>query len=649
MIEGKRPGKEEFFPTVAVETLMSLLRDPSINSHHSNIAQAIVFIFRSLGLKCVPYLKYVFPDLFYIMEISSPSLLEFFFRQLSVLIAIVKQHIRPYLNGLLDTIVFFFPNASLQSTILDVVDNLSIALDGEFKMHVPILMPMFLIILQSEKVESAEPLLKLMNSFVLYGSNIEEYLHLIIPSIVGLFDSNVYSVRIASIECIGDLCRTVNLNEMASRIIHPLLRVIGSGNEELRKAALDTLCSLCYQMGSEFTVFIDVVNKALTRYKIHNSTYEQLVNKLINSEPLPQNLNPYRKKTRIREEVTSGDTPSGKLPVNQQHLKQIWDVSQKSTREDWAEWFRKLSVELLKESPSHAIRACASIAVVHGQLARDLFNSSFYSCYFELYDQYKEDLSRAIEAGIKSPTIPPDVLQILLNLCEFMEHDEKQMPIESKTLAAYSSRCHAYAKALHYKELEFIQEPNTATIEELIGINNQLQQSDAAVGILKHAQRHHNLLLKETWYEKLQRWDEALESYNSKVGEEADSLDNVMGQMRCLHALGEWDQLSNLAQEKWMTANSITKQKIAPLAAAASWGLGQWEKMDTYIGCMKQDTPDRSFFNSILCIHRNNFEEASSEIVKAREQLIQELTALVSESYNRAYGVVVPCTDVVGA
>ena len=66
-----------------------------------------------------------------------------------------------------------------------------------------------------------------------------------------------------------------------------------------------------------------------------------------------------------------------------------------------------------------------------------------------------------------------------------MEHDDKPLPIAIKTLGVYSAKSHAYAKALHYKELEYLSSPATSTIEALISINNQLQQPDAAVGILK--------------------------------------------------------------------------------------------------------------------------------------------------------------------
>ena len=95
-----------------------------------------------------------------------------------------------------------------------------------------------------------------------------------------------------------------------------------------------------------------------------------------------------------------------------------------------------------------------------------------------------------------------------------MEHDDKPLPIAIRTLSNYSTKCHAYAKALHYKEvifffffffffsfvlksffqihflkkkfqLEYLTSSSASTIESLISINNQLQQPDAAIGILK--------------------------------------------------------------------------------------------------------------------------------------------------------------------
>ena len=226
-----------------------------------------------------------------------------------------------------------------------------------------------------------------------------------------------------------------------------------------------------------------------------------------------------------------------------------------------------------------------------------------------------------------------------------MEHDDKALPIDIRVLGREAGRCHAWAKALHYKELEFLQDQSSGAVEALIQINNQLQQYDAAIGILRKAQLYKDgIQLRETWFEKLERWEEALEFYQKReqeYPEQAETFDIIMGKMRCLHALGEWDSLSALAQDKWHTSTLEIKRAVAPLATAAAWGLGEWDLMDDYLSVMKPNTPDRSFFGAALALHRNQFREAAHYVQKAREGLDTELSALVSESYNRAYTVIV--------
>ena len=70
--------------------------------------------------------------------------------------------------------------------------------------------------------------------------------------------------------------------------------------------------------------------------------------------------------------------------------------------------------------------------------------------------------------------------------------------------------------------------------------------------------------------------------------------------MRCLHALGDWEKLSQLSQEKWANAGEEEKKSIAPLGAAAAWGLFQWELMDDYLAVLKEDSPDGAFFRFLF-------------------------------------------------
>lgn len=646
LMQGMSPSNEEYYPTVAISNLMKILKDQSLSSHHNKVIQAIMYIFRTLGLRCVPFLPQIIPGILNVMKTCPTSMLKFYFQQLSALILIMRQHIRPFLPEIFDVIRESFDLHSqfnIQVIIINLIESISKALEGEFKIHLPCVLELLLGVFENDRTPSKEPSLHVLRAFVVFGTNIEEHTHIIVPSIIRLFEVGPLVLRRTAIETIGRLAKTVSLCDMSSRIIHPLIRILELNETELKNASMNTLSYLLLQLGKGFSVFVPIIKKVLIEQKIHSSTFDQLVQKLLSGDPLPAYLNIYKdyETTSNYFDMPDIDIPSKKLPVNQAALKAAWDTSQGRTREDWQEWLARLSKEFLKQSPSHAIRACAGLASDYHPLAKDLFNASFASCWSELYSQHQEELVEAFCIALSSPNNPPEIHQVLLNLAEFMEHDDKSLPIAISTLGQYAQSCHAYAKALHYKELEFYVEPTTPTIESLISINNQLQQTDAAVGILKHAQMHHDLQLKETWYEKLERWDDALRAYNEREKQEPENMEVVMGKMRCLHALGEWEQLSELALMKWSSSTNDIKRGIAPLAAAAAWGLGQWDRMDSYIKVMKSESPDKAFFNAILNLHRNNFEEASNHILKARDLLVTEITALVSESYNRAYGVVV--------
>ena len=61
---------EDYYPTVAMEALMRILKDPSLSVHHTAVVQAVMYIFKTLGLKCVPFLPRVWFPLFAINHIE---------------------------------------------------------------------------------------------------------------------------------------------------------------------------------------------------------------------------------------------------------------------------------------------------------------------------------------------------------------------------------------------------------------------------------------------------------------------------------------------------------------------------------------------------------------------------------------------------
>ncbi|KAJ1324782.1 serine/threonine-protein kinase mTOR [Microdochium nivale] len=649
MMTGLTPSSKEYYPTVVINALLQILKDQSLVQHHAAVIEAIMNIFRTLGLECVPFLDRIIPAFMLVIKNANPNRLESYFNQLATLVSIVRQHIRNYLPTIVETLQLYWDHSpSLQSTILSLVEAISRSLEGEFKIYLAGLLPMMLGILEKDSTTRRLPSEKVLHAFLVFGSSSEEYMHLIIPVIVRAFEKQGQPpfLRKSAIESIGKISRQVNLNDYAAKIIHPIARILATGESSLRVAALDTLCALIQQLGKDYLHFMGTINKVLQKHQIQHQNYELLASKLQKGEVLPQDLSSETRFIDQVDEPSFGDLGSKKLEMNAIHLKAAWDTRGKSTKEDWQEWLRRFSTTLLTESPNHALRACAILASVYLPLARELFNSAFVSCWSELYEQFQDELIQNIENAIRSENVPPDLLGLLLNLAEFMEHDDKALPIDIRVLGREAARCHAYAKALHYKELEFLQDQSGPAVEALIVINNQLQQYDAAIGILRKAQLYKDgIQLRETWFEKLERWEEALQFYNQREQDippdQVVPVDIVMGKMRCLHALGEWDALASLAGSTWANSAPEIQRRIAGLATAAAWGLGKWDAMDMYLQSMKRNSPDRTFFASILALHRNQFREAAACIQQTREGLDSELSALVSESYNRAYQVVV--------
>lgn len=129
--------------------------------------------------------------------------------------------------------------------------------------------------------------------------------------------------------------------------------------------------------------------------------------------------------------------------------------------------------------------------------------------------------------------------------------------------------------------------------------------------------------------------------YTQKLETVGDDVESYLGQMRCMEALGEWSELSDLANNKWIALGSDGQSKAGRLAAVASWGLRDFEKMSEYVRCIPENTQDGSFYRAVLSVHNGDYENGQKLIDQTRLLLDTELTAMAGESYERAYGVMV--------
>lgn len=652
LLASMAPSASNYYPMAAIIELTKILRDPSLSTHHTLVIQSVMKIIKGLGgAKGVPFLAYVMPPILQAIKTCEPTFREFLFKELGMLVSIVKQHIQPYLNEIFQLIHEFW-KTELLFQILTLVEEVSTALNEEFKGYLPKLIPQMFNVLNTDTSNQRQLTQKVLHALEVFGTNLEDYLNLTVPTLVKLFEEvdAPVGVRMMAIQVVGRLCKKLNFSEFASRIIHPLARCLET--DDLRNPALDTLCALIYQLEADFAIFIPMINKTLAKRQIQHPGYETLVTRLLKNQPLKDTVEETSSSSLVKrprsssfaDRETTVAIPQDiselmsdvKFKINEESLRKAWEISPRSTKDDWIEWSRRFSIELVRESPSPAFRHCLSLVQLYYPLARELFNPCFHSCWSDMSETSQKELVKTFDIAFESQNTPPEIMHMLLSLCEFMEHDEKPLPINFTRLGNISAdSCHAYAKALHYKEMDFESQPHDS-IESLILINNELQQPEAAEGILAYA-RKHNIEVKETWYENLRRWKDALESYEKKLKSKPQSIELNVGKLRCLHALGEWDELARVSKSIWGKVDGNIQIEIAPLAAAASWNLGDWDSMRQYVEASEPSSIYGSLFRAVLYVQQNNFELAVEEINTTRLMIEPELRASASESYHRAY------------
>ncbi|EDW88237.2 LOW QUALITY PROTEIN: uncharacterized protein Dyak_GE18612 [Drosophila yakuba] len=641
---------DEYYPAVAIAALMRILRDPTLSTRHTSVVQAVTFIFQSLGIKCVPYLAQVLPNLLDNVRTADNNLREFLFQQLAILVAFVKLHIISYMGDIFKLIKEFWTiNTPLQNTLINLIEQIAVALGCEFRDYLAELIPQILRVLQHDNSKDRMVTRRLLQALQKFGSTLGYYLPLIVPPIVKLFDSPYVpqQVSMVALETINNLACQLDFTDFSSRIIHPLVRVLDT-EPELRDQAMITLRSLVKQLGKKYLVFVPMVQRTLNKHRISDPEYEKQLSKIQSNSTLADSSGAGESDLRTAKFknnepfVTDRNSNNKNLQVTTNELRTAWQVTRRVSKDDWVEWLKRLSIGLLKESPSHALRACRSLAQEYDTLLRDLFNAAFISCWTELSPDLKNELTQSLIQALQV-TDMPEITQTILNLAEFMEHcDRDPIPIETKLLGTRAMACRAYAKALRYKEEEFLLREDSQVFESLILINNKLQQREAAEGLLTTYRNAANELnVQGRWYEKLHNWDQALEHYERNLKTDSSDLEARLGHMRCLEALGDWSELSNVTKHEWETFGTEAKSRAGPLAAVAAWGLQDWEAMREYVRCIPEDTQDGSYYRAVLAVHHDDFETAQRLIDETRDLLDTELTSMAGESYERAYGAMV--------
>ena len=88
------------------------------------------------------------PPFLHILRTCEANFREYLFQQLGVLVSVVKQHARPFLESVFSLVIEFW-DSSME--IISLVEEISLALNDEFKDYIMEILPKMLAILYDDK------------------------------------------------------------------------------------------------------------------------------------------------------------------------------------------------------------------------------------------------------------------------------------------------------------------------------------------------------------------------------------------------------------------------------------------------------------------------------------------------------------------
>jgi FKBP12-rapamycin complex-associated protein len=364
MVDGLK--SDLFFPSYVLNCLRKILTDPSLSDYHTQTFQAMVYTLKTLGSNAAKMLDGPMQIMLQVMTSSSMTLAtkELYLQEMATLISATGIHMRKYLK--------------------EFVEFWKVCWECE---PTPPYIPALLFMESIAEVMHAE-----MGP---YGHMIAARLMRYIKKQVGNMN---YAVQLA-----------LSVLKNMTPLLEPFLDDIAAVLKEIESqdGAPKSLLRIVSQVQEELDSFFSIDKRCEKRREEEDD-------------------NEFDEVSSFESIETSTDrtvelTASYSLKTNVDSLREAWKYRGRD-RTDWTEWLRQLCLEFIRESPTPSIRTCSSLSSSYVPLQRKLFNVAFASIWLQLEILERNDFLKNLELVLGSSDIPHELIQVFLDLVEFMDH-----------------------------------------------------------------------------------------------------------------------------------------------------------------------------------------------------------------------------------
>ena len=429
---------------------------------------------------------------------------------------------------------------------------------------------------------------------------------------------------------------------------------------ESRKEMIDFFFELFKRKPKEMNCFLPTLFELIDKYEISINDYSKKIkicfNYLENTfeddkdnqflKEKKDSLSIHDNLCILNKSFSSDDEKEYDMDKNFEKILDDFNPKNYSLKDDWNEWFLSSSKQLFINSPNEILRYCSKMS----ESLSNLYKYAFLEVWKKFNKSQKIEMVTYLTIVINKETLPNDIRLLILNLVEFIEREQNYIEyFDLLELATAAKKCKADAKELYYMENYYSLTDDKSSLGRIMDLYYELNLHESVVGISK-IEKNNKIFKKDNWFIKLRQWDSALKVIKEKRKNEPPyNVDLIMDNFACLEGLSDWDNLLLLNDEIQNKKNdifinendNIKYNKINYYVAESALYLNKWDVLQSCIYEMNPNNEEEKFekkiYETILCINEGELAKAKENIEVARISLLDKIKILLTESYERAY------------
>lgn len=643
---------------VSLSILLNIMNEESLSTLHSSAIEALLAIlltYKEVGEEVEDLLL---EKIHSIIVSSGSGTVALIMQNIIQLLTVFGDKLAPLLPHIIEIVC---NNWGKLDTVLllRTIEWISVRIPNAFAPYTNRIVTLFLSDLDTQTPEVVN---EIFQKFISFGNLMQFVDYLIIPKLLSWIEIQANNDLIVT-ESLITLKETLiysNCHRYSSEIIHSL-KFVAQINPRIYQSIANVLAVVAIELREQIIVYLQ--DFAIMLDMSVQSDFTNLINSIVTNQEIPEQLiEKYGVNKNISSKTVLTDELDTKVNIKDKHngmelkkggsnrIMTIADFQLPPFRNpaedwdsyEWSYWFDNLVTIFLNGSPLKAITSCAALADKNISVRNTLFPISYsYCCALQRTNTTK--LMEVLSSVLVQPQVPTSIIRHFIIVVEHLEINNMMIPIPWSVLGEKATASGLITQALRYTEYAFIEDQKTSA-EDLIFLNLNLGLHLAANGVLRCSNLEE---FPENLYEKLELWDESLQTYNNRLQIDPTNEEFLRGKMNCLEKLSRYKDLEEFIETAYNFESEIDnddsyqREKMKSLglrfAASAAYHLFKMDKFSKIAEQLDDSISDNLFYIIILKIMRNDLDAAEKLITKLNSIYASQLFPAISDEYDKCF------------